>query len=441
MNYSQAHIWRVAGPILFSLLMSQMIGMTDTAFLGRLGEIELGAAALGSVYFLALYMIGFGFSIGAQVLISRRNGEQHYRDIGKVFYNSLTVLTLCGIGLTAVSLLLSGRLLSSLIHSTTVYAATQTYLDYRVLGLVFAFAGTMFRAFYVGITSTRVLTLNAAVMVLTNVVLNYLLIFGKCGFPQWGIMGAAVASTLAEASSVVFYIIYTRKKIDLRKYSLHRLQFLDPDVLRRVFDVSLWTMLQSFFAVSVWFIFFIAVERNGERDLASVNLLRSISAFPYIILNAFATAASTLVGNLVGEGKTAKVLPLSWQITRAGLLATVPVLALIALFPYATLRVYTDNEALIASTIPALYVMIAGSLLQIPANIWFNVVSGTGNTRTALWIELLTLFLYLISVWIIVIRMQCHVAGAWSTEILYQVIMLGLVMHYMYRGKWKNRRI
>lgn len=66
-----------------SLLMEHMIGLTDTAYLGRVGEVELGASALAGVYYLVIYMLGFGFSIGAQVLIARRNGAQEYKRLGR----------------------------------------------------------------------------------------------------------------------------------------------------------------------------------------------------------------------------------------------------------------------------------------------------------------------------------------------------------------------
>ena len=75
------------------------------------------------------------------------------------------------------------------------------YLDYRVYGFFFAYVGSMFRAFYVGTTRTPSLTINSIVMVLTNVVLNYLLIFGKFGFPEMGIAGAAIASSISEGVS------------------------------------------------------------------------------------------------------------------------------------------------------------------------------------------------------------------------------------------------
>ena len=69
--------------------MEQLIGMTDTAFLGRVGEIELGASAIAGVYYLAIFMMAFGFSVGAQILIARRNGEGNYKEIGPIFYQDL----------------------------------------------------------------------------------------------------------------------------------------------------------------------------------------------------------------------------------------------------------------------------------------------------------------------------------------------------------------
>ena len=91
--------------------MEQMIGLTDTAFLGRVGEVELGASAIAIVYYMVMFMIGFGFSIGAQIIIGRRNGEGNLRDTGKVFWHGLYFLMgLSGVLITA-SELFSPRLM------------------------------------------------------------------------------------------------------------------------------------------------------------------------------------------------------------------------------------------------------------------------------------------------------------------------------------------
>ena len=102
-KYSYGHIWNVAYPILISLIMEQLLGMTDTAFLGRVGEIELGASAIAGVYCMAIFVTGFGFGIGSQIIIARRNGEGKYRETGNIFWHGvyfLIVLAVLVIGLS-----------------------------------------------------------------------------------------------------------------------------------------------------------------------------------------------------------------------------------------------------------------------------------------------------------------------------------------------------
>ena len=192
--YTNRHIWKITNPLLISLLMENLIGLTDVAFLGRVGDVELGASALAGVYFMAIFMLGFGFSIGVQILIARRNGEGRPREIGKIFQQGLLFLLCFAAVMFFVSKQYTPRLLRTLIESDAVYAAAVAYLNWRVYGFFFSFAAVLFRAFYVGTTNTRLLTANSIIMVLTNIVLNYILIFGKLGCPALGIAGAAIAS-------------------------------------------------------------------------------------------------------------------------------------------------------------------------------------------------------------------------------------------------------
>ncbi len=163
------------------------------------------------------------------------------------------------------------------------------FLDWRIYGFFFSFVNVMFRALYIGITRTKVLTINAVVMALTNVVLDYALIFGKFGLPEMGIKGAAIASVLAEASSILFFVIYTYVTIDLKKYGLNRLRSFDPALLMRILSISCFTMLQYFLSMATWFVFFVAVERLGQRELAIANIVRSIYVVLLIPVNALAT--------------------------------------------------------------------------------------------------------------------------------------------------------
>ncbi len=339
MQPTYRQIWAIASPILVSLLMENLIGITDTAFLGRVGEVELGASALGGVLYLAVFMLGFGFSIGAQILIARRNGERAYAEIVPLFRQGFAFLLALAAAMFVLSRVLAPVVLGSIVESEPVRQAAVRYTNWRVFGFFFSFTAFMFRAFYVGTTNTRTLTLNSVAMVLTNVALNYVLIFGKLGLPAMGIAGAAIASSASEFVSLAFFYIYTRTKTDHRRYGLFRRGKFDIGMLRRMLDVSVWTMLQLFLSVAIWFLFFVAVEHLGERPLAVTNIVRSVSGIVFMVVSAFGSTASTLTGNLLGAGEARLVGPTAARIVRMCYLLVAPVALLFALFPEGILRV------------------------------------------------------------------------------------------------------
>ena len=240
MQYTNKQILKITFPVLVSLLMEHLIGLTDTAYLGRVGEVELGASALAGVYYLVIYMLGFGFSVGAQVLIARRNGEGNYHSIGDVFRQGTLFLLAFATLLFFCSHAYSPVLLRGLIESDAVFQATVDYIDWRVYGFFFSFVSVMFRAFYVGTTHTKILTASSLAMVGTNVILNYILIFGKLGLPALGIKGAAIASSISEAVSMLFFIIYTFKYVDYKKYDLFGKWRFEFRIFRQIMRVSLW---------------------------------------------------------------------------------------------------------------------------------------------------------------------------------------------------------
>ena len=282
--YTNRQIWHIANPILISLIMEQMIGMTDTAFLGRVGEVELGASAIAGVFYMVIFMVAFGFSIGTQILIARRNGEENYQAIGQLFYHGIYFQVCLAAVMFLLSYFLSPLILERIISSPAVCRAAEDYLHWRVFGAFFSFSAVIFRAFFLGTVQTKTLTLNSIVMVVSNVVFNYLLIFGNLGFPALGIAGAAIGSSLAEGVSLVFFILYTRRRIDIRKYGLDRIPRFCPDVLRRMLDVSFWTMIQNFFSLGTWFLFFLYIEHLGERALAVTNIVRSASGILFMVV-------------------------------------------------------------------------------------------------------------------------------------------------------------
>ncbi|NDV58725.1 MATE family efflux transporter [Bacteroides sp. 519] len=439
--YKNKQIWSVSFPILLSLLAQNVINVTDTAFLGHVSEVALGASAMGGLFYICIFTVAFGFSIGSQIVIARRNGEQQYQDVGPVMIQGCIFLLALAFFAFGVARFWGGDIMRVVVSSETIYDATMEFINWRVFGFFFSFMGAMFRAFYIGITRTKVLTINAVVMALVNVALDYAMIFGKCGFPEMGIKGAAIASVIAEASSILFYVLYTYITVDLKKYVLNRFGSFDFKLLARILSISCFTMLQHFLSMGTFFVFFMVVERIGQRELAIANIVRSIYVVMFIPVNALSATANSLVSNTIGAGGVKDVIPLVKKIARFSLLLMLGLAGAIAIFPKAIVSVYTSNSSLIEACISSVYVICIAMVIASVANVVFNSVSGTGNTRSALLLESFTLVFYVLYMLFIGTVLQAPVEICFTTEVVYYSLLLLVSYIYFKKAKWQNKKI
>ena len=438
-TFSYGQIWKIAFPVLISVLMEQLVGMTDTAFLGRVGEVELGASALGSIFYIAVFVLGMGLGTGAQILMGRRNGEGLFHEVGNLFYHSLLLLIVVAAVLFTFVQAFAPWVLDQMISSPAVYTAACDYVEWRVFGFFFAYIAIMFRAFYIATTQTKTLTLNSVLMVVSNIFFNYVLIFGKFGFPALGISGAAIGSVMAEAVSMLFFLLYTRYRMDYKKYGLNLRPHFRPHFLGRIMSISIWTMVQNFLSLGTWFFFFLAVEHLGERELAVSNIIRNISSFFYMTLSAMASTASTLVSNLMGQGEMEAVLPMISKSLKLVFYILIPIGILVAIFPEWILAIYTDDAALIAAGVAPLFVLLSSYVFTVPQRIYLSATMGTGNTQRALWIEILSLLVYVVFIYTVIYLYKAPLWVCWFSEYVYGFPSMLLAWMYMRSNKWQTK--
>lgn len=418
MVYSYKQILLISLPVMMSILIEQLINITDAVFLGHVGEVELGAAAIAGIWYLAVYMLGFGFSLGLQVVIARRNGEGRYADVGLTFFQGLLFLSALAVALCAVTQLLSPWLLRLMVRSDDVYRAVTAYLDWRVYGLLFSFPLLALRALLVGITQTRALNLAAMTAVVVNIPGNWLLIFAL----DMGISGAAIASSLAELCSLIVLSAYVARHIDMRKYGLRPVA--DRRVMANVLGVSVWSMFHSFIGVASWMAFFVAIEHLGEAQLAATNVIRSVSTLFFVIVNSFATVTGSLVSNLIGNGEGRQVSALLRRVIRLGYATGLPlIIAAVALRPQ-VIGLYTDSTAVTDEAWLPYMVMLANYMFALPGYVLMNAVIGTGATKATFLFQMVAIVIYQIYL-LYLSWTEASLAEFWTAEYLY-VILLGI---------------
>jgi len=439
---SNRNIFNISYPIFLTLIAQNIINVTDTAFLGRVGPVEMGAAAIGGVFYIAIYILGFGFSMGAQILIGRRNGEKNYAQIGPIFNNGLLFNFLLGLILFLLARRFMPALMTFSVNSEYVYQASLDYLDWRIFGVFFSFVNVMFRAFFVGITKTRVLTASAIITAVTNAIFNYLLIFGHGGFPEMGIVGAGIASVIAEAVTFLYLGFYLFTRGNTKQYGLFKFKKIDFKAIKQILDLSLFIMFQFLTSVAVWFSFFAFVESMGDHiPLAVSNVGRSLCMLLMISGSALATTTSTLVSNLIGAGQKEQVIPFTNKMIKITLVVMLPMIVFALVFPELFARIYTNDLEIIEACIPVIQVVAASMIACAVGNTIFNALSGTGNVRTACAIDIAVSLLYLGYTYYTAIINPTTVAVVWLSEFVYWIPIGVLSYWYLLKGNWRKKEI
>ena len=438
---SYRRIWNIAYPIILGSIIQNVIRITDTAFLGHVGEIELGAAGIGSVFYMTFMMLGIGYGVGAQILVARRYGEGQNHLIGPTLEHAFYFLIVFAlVVILALEFFLEG-IFEWILSSPNIHAAALDYTAIRIWGLIFAFTNFTFRGFYIGIGSTRVITLTTAAMAAINVLLDYVLIFGAWGFPQMGIRGAALASVIAESIAVLAFVLYTLKKTDYKRFRLFHFARFKFRRFVHVFRISTPVMLQNFLSFAGWMVFFVLVEKMGEQPLAISNIIRSIYVMMLVPIMGYSFAGNSLVSYVIGRGHPEQVLKVVQKTVSMCIFSVAGIVAVLLIIPKPILSIFTDDVELIQNSLPVLRVIAGTSFLIGLGFVLFNAVSGTGATRLALLIEAGVFVIYVAATYYLTIVWQVSIAGVWGVEFLYGGLIALLAGVFLKSYKWQNKKV
>ena len=438
-SITNKEIWRIAYPIMLGNLAQTIITFTDTAFLGHLGTNELSASMMAGLYYFVFTTLAMGFAVGIQIFIARRYGEGDYKRIGVVFQHGAHFVLALGVLLFCILFFFSHRLLEVIIESENIQVAANEYLSIRQFGIFFVVFNFLFRSFYVGISSTQVITFSTLIMAVVNIFFDWALIFGHAGLPEMGIGGAALASLMAEITAFCFFWIYTYIKIPHEEYGMFRWHKKEPQLLADLLKVAFPSMIQRLFSFGAWFIFFVMIEKMGETAIGVSSVVRSTYMILIIPVFAFAATANTLTSRIIGEGKSDEVMSMLWKVVKNGVICSTVLVAVTMAVPKLVLQIYTDDLALAQAAVPSVYVVGIATLISAVAMVFFEAVSGTGNTTAAMALEFGILIAYI--VYVFLMSKTSTIAGVWTAEWLYNIAIGIISLVYIWKADWRKKRI
>ena len=328
-----------------------------------------------------------------------------------------------------------------MLKSENILDASQRYLNYRLFGIFFAFLNMAFRALYIGIGRTKIITFTTVAMAIVNIFMDYVLIFGKFGFEPLGIEGAAIASVLAEITATATFILFIRSDKKLIPCNIFSFKTTSKELYFRIIRVSSPLMAQNFLSISVWFVFFLLVESMGEHSLAISNIIRSVYVVFMLPIWGFASATNTLVSWVIGQGRPEDVLKVVGKVIHLSFISVLAIVGIVLISPESVLMIYTNDLSLVRDSIPVLYVVSGSSLVISMGFILFNGVSGTGKTNVSMLLEIGALIVYLAYSYIFLKFFDANVTQIWTAEFVYGLLLIILAYLYLKSGRWKGSNI
>ena len=435
---SYRSILSLALPLCMALIIPQLNILINTAFLGRLGEAELGVNGIAGLFYLVLSMIGYGLASGEQVQMARRAGADDDAGLLRIFRNGIFLAAAFAAVLMAGAWWGGPALFRGTLRDTAMAETSTGFLRMRMWGLPFLLISQLGNAACIATGRSRIIAWGTAAGTVVNVAGDYFLIFGKGPFPKMGLEGAAVASVAAEvvACAVLYAALFARGA--LKTGALRSLRF-DSRLAAGTLVVAAPLVVQYVVGLGGWQAFFIFVERLGARELAASQILRSVYGIVGIGTWAFANTANTMVSNLIGQGRSADVPRLIARVCLVSFCFTSLVVLVVSLNARGLLTFYRDDAALVEFALPAMYVVCSAALLMAASTVVFNGVVGTGNTRINLLMEAGSVCLYLVYCVVVIERMRAGLLWAWVSEYVYWTVLIAASLWYLRSGRWKGK--
>jgi multidrug resistance protein, MATE family len=432
-------ILSIALPITLAILIPQINMLTNSIFLGDLSTEALGNAGITGVFYLIFAVAGHGLNNAMQSVFSNYAGSGNTGAFKTILAQGIRISLQFALAGILFTWFIAPFILKP-VAAANAYPQEISFLRIRIWGLPFLYLFQTGNAFLVASLNSRFLMIGFVCEAAVNIILDYLLIKGRLGFPAMGFNGAAVASVIAEAVGFLAVLLVLFKTGLKKKYNLLQNLTYNKTLSKAILKVSSPLVIQYVISVTTWLIFFFLIEARGnDLDKAVSNVMRNVFGLAGVFVWAFASTCNVVVSNLMGQKKEDKVIEAINKIMLWSIGFCIMMMILLNVFPEVFFNLFGKDAAFVNAGIPVARVVSLGMLSMSVANIWLNGVTGTGKTKVNLFIEVIAITLYLIYTWVFMKVHYISLAMAWSNEIIYWSSIFIMAFIFLKSGMWKTK--
>ncbi len=431
----------LAIPMVLEMLMQSIFGVVDVFFVGRLGADAVAAVGMTDSLMVLVYAVGMGISMAATAMVARRIGEKKEKEASIAAFQALIAGLVTSIPIAILGIAYAPELMALMGASEGVIEIGSTYcailLGSNILILYLFLINAIFRGAGDAVLAMRVLWLAN----LINIFLDPALIFGWGPFPELGVTGAAIATSIGRGIGVLYQLYILIRGNGRVRLFLDQLK-LDRDMMRRLISISWPGMIQYGVATASWMLIFRIVALFGSTAMAGYTIAIRIIIFALLPSWGMGNAAATLVGQNLGAGQPDRAersvwITAYWNMAFLGLVA-------FFMFIYAVdlMEIFTTEAPIIAVGVDCLrivsvtYIFFAFGMVSVQA---FN---GAGDTKTPTIINLVSYWIFQIPLaYLLAEPLGYGAQGAFIAIAIAQTILAIISVIWFKKGAWKTKAV
>lgn len=423
-------------------MISQTVMWTvDSIMVGHVGKTELAAVGLGGLMVITLYAFFMGLSYSLSTFVSQNFGAGNNAKCGSLLSQGAYVALASGFLLLAVREF-NPLTITLLGPAPEVRELAVRYTDLRMLSAPFFVLHYFYSNFFRGIGNMHTPMRAAIVANAVNIVLDYMMIFGKAGFPAMGVDGAGWATSIANCVFAIILVTVSLTAYYRGRFETHRHWRIDWKAIRRLLGVGGPIGVHYALDLGSFLIFSAYVGRIGTDQLAANQIIIQVLALSFMPCNGFAVAATTLMGQYIGAGRPDIARMSAYKTLRLGLMFAGALAITYVSIPESLVRMFNGDPNVVrlgTMIMPLAAFFQFCDATQIVAG---GALRGAGDTRFPMMLALgggWLLFLPLAYVFGTVLGGE--LLGAWIGGAIYVVILAGGMLLRLRSDRWRNIKL
>jgi MATE family multidrug resistance protein len=291
---------KLASPVMLGMLGHTFVSFVDNVMVGQLGAAELAAVSLGNSFIFIAMSLGIGFSTAITPLAAEADSEGNFSKGKSIFKHGMFLCTLVGVLLFA-ALVLAKPLMDVMQQPEEVVLLARPYLDIVAFSLVPLIMFQALKQFSDGLSMTKYPMYATLIANIVNIGVNYVLIFGKLGFPEMGIVGAAVGTLVSRVAMLLFLWVLLAQQQKSKSYVL-RIRFWDlyKQPLVKLTNLGFPSAMQMFFEVAIFTAAIWLSGLLGKNAQAANQIALNLASMTFMVAMGLSVAAMVRVGNQKG---------------------------------------------------------------------------------------------------------------------------------------------